>query len=325
MEDKLAENHFAYNYLDPLDLGSMAGGDSLFLKLVDTPAFQRLKYIRFLGAIDYALVPAPNGHKGNSRYTRYQHSLEVARLALLYARERGIAFPDHRPLYVAALLHDIGHAPLSHSLEPVFQELFGLEHHRVTQDIITNRVPIGAALYKLLREYGMDIDRIVELICGNDPSFDDFFAGPINFDTIEGILRSQTYIKPKRISISPERVTIAALWRSNNDDRDIVDEFLSYKDRIYRYVINSQIGVLADYACQHYMRRHLVHISPKDYFATEGQLFRKMPGLRELLKSPSFSTSMLKLIDRPIAFTARKFYIDPNCDFFSRDDRGRYR
>ena len=72
-------NRPAYDFSDPVDLKRMAGGDPLFAELVATPAFQRLKSICFLGGIDYLLVPAPNGAKGNIRYTRHQHSLGVAR------------------------------------------------------------------------------------------------------------------------------------------------------------------------------------------------------------------------------------------------------
>jgi HD superfamily phosphohydrolase len=114
-------NRPAYNFSDPLDLKQMARYDPLFAELVATPAFQRLKSIRFLGGIDYLLVRVPNGANRNIRYTRYQHSLGVARLALLYGNQRGLSFSERRILYVAALLHDVGHAPLSHSLEPVLR------------------------------------------------------------------------------------------------------------------------------------------------------------------------------------------------------------
>ena len=124
-------NRPAYDFSDPVNLKGMTGGDPLFAGVVATPAFQRLKSIRFLGGIDYLLVRAPNGVKGNIRYTRYQHSLGVARLALHYCQERGLSSSERRLVYVAALLHDVGHAPLSHSLEPVFDEIFGLEHHRI--------------------------------------------------------------------------------------------------------------------------------------------------------------------------------------------------
>jgi len=125
----------------------------------------------------------------------------------------------------------------------------------------------------------------------------------INFDTIEGILRSQNYTKPKRnILISPEKVTKAAIRRANEADRDTVDEFWSYKEQTYRYVVNSHVGILADYACQLYMRRHLDKIALDDYFCTEEQIFRKIPGLRELLTSRTIEADILKLLDKPIRF-----------------------
>src|SRR5208337_2078246 len=122
----LTRNLPPYNFSDPIDLPRMAGGDPLFVELVETPAFRRLKSIRFLGGIDYLLVRSPNGATRNIRYTRYQHSLGVARLALLYSEQRDLSIAERRTVYVAALLHDVGHAPLSHSLEPIFEQAFGL-------------------------------------------------------------------------------------------------------------------------------------------------------------------------------------------------------
>jgi HD superfamily phosphohydrolase len=81
-----------YDFSDPVDVKGVTGGDPLFAELVATPAFQRLKSVRFLGGIDYLLVRSPNGIGRNIRYTRYQHSLGVARLALLYSEERALIF-----------------------------------------------------------------------------------------------------------------------------------------------------------------------------------------------------------------------------------------
>ncbi len=73
-----------HSFRDPTDIPAITGGDPLLMELVATPAFQRLREIRFLGAIDYRLIPSPNGKPGATRYTRYQHSLGVMRLARLY-------------------------------------------------------------------------------------------------------------------------------------------------------------------------------------------------------------------------------------------------
>lgn len=320
-----ALNRPIYDFSEPVDVRTIAGNDELFPEVVATRAFQRLKAIRFLGGIDYLLVRVPNGAKRNIRYTRYQHSLGVARLALLYCNIREVHPTDRRVIYVAALLHDIGHAPLSHSLEPVFKEVFGLEHHRATENIISGRVPLGKELCEILRRHHVDIERVMAVISGEESGFDGFFDGPINFDTIEGILRSQSYIRSSPATPSPESVTEAAIRRSSLKDRDLVDLFWASKDHIYRNVINSRAGVLADFACQLFLRRYLDQVTTEDYFGTEEQIFQKLSGLRKLLVSRTFEAEIMRQIDRPIAFKARHFFIDSSGDFFARQDSCRYR
>ena len=314
-----------YNFLEPVDLSAAAGGDPFFLELAATKAFRRLKSIHFLGGIDYLLVRSPNGARGNVRYTRYQHSLGVASLALFYCDAMALPYTERRLVCAAALLHDIGHAPLSHSLEPVFKEVFGLAHHQANEDIVTGRVPLGVEVYNALRSNNVDIERLIAIIAGQEAGYHGFFAGPINFDTIEGIIRARAYTKPNPNKLSPDTVTEAALRRSGERDRRAVDEFWSYKDQVYRHIINSRTGVLADLACQIFMRRNLDAMSPDDYFVTEAQIFHKLPGLRDLLTSRSFENEILRQVNRPISYTARRFYIEPSADFFARDDTDRYR
>ena len=257
-----------YNFKAPLDLETAESADPLLPRLVATPAFQRLRDIRFLGGIDYARIPSPNGRPGSRRYTRFQHSLGVARLALLYADERQLPSADRRLIAAAALLHDVGHAPLSHSLEPVFKEAFGIDHHAATEDVLRARVPLGSEVGAVLAEAKVDVDRLAAVIAGREPGHDGFFAGPINFDTIEGILRSQTYEYPVP-KLRPDAVMLAASRRSSHSDREKVDEFWDCKDRVYRDIINSKMGMLADALCQDAMRRHLDRFSRADYLMTE--------------------------------------------------------
>ena len=54
----------------------------LYRDVIDSSAFQRLRDIRFLGAIDYTFQP----NQYQKRHTRYEHSLGVAELALAYAK-----------------------------------------------------------------------------------------------------------------------------------------------------------------------------------------------------------------------------------------------
>ncbi len=315
----------AYDFAAPIGTGFGGAREPVLDRLVATRAFRRLQHVRFLGGIDYLRVPTPNGRPGSRRYTRYQHSLGVARLALLYCDLKEVRGLERGLIVVAALLHDIGHAPLSHSLEPVFKSAFGIDHHGATEALVTGRVPLGREVHAILKTEGIDIERLVAIIGGHEPGHDGFFAGPINFDTIEGILRTQTYEKPAPRLASPETVMMAAARRASAADRIAVDEFWSYKDLVYRFIINAPSGILADAACQAFMHRHLAAFSAADVLSTEDVVFRKLPGLRRLLLSPGFSREVGTVLDTAIRFKVRRFEVDPRGDFFTRDDETRYR
>ena len=314
-----------HSFRDPTDIPTITGGDPLLTELVATPAFQRLREIRFLGAIDYRLIPSPNGKPRTIRYTRYQHSLGVMRLAILYCDFQSVPTAKRQLVCTAALLHDIGHPPLSHSMEPVFKEKLGIEHHKATKDIISGQVSAGKEVSAVLRRNGIDADEVIALISGECTAFDRFFDGPINFDTIEGILRSCEYFRSTSTMTRPDTVAEAAIRRETPDDRDVVDRFWGYKDWVYKNIINSRMGVLSDLACQLFLRRHLDDIDIDSYFETEPDFFRRLPRLRELLVSNKFETDVLRLIEEPVRYRNRNYYIDPAGDFFDRCDEVRYK
>lgn len=311
-----------YKFSAPVDLRTFAD-EPLFHDLIRTEAFQRLGSVRFLGGIDYLLVRNPNGTQGNTRYTRLQHSLGVARLALEYSSMFKLAAADRDLIVAAALLHDIGHAPLSHSIEPVFRECFAIDHHDATRDIIFGHVEIGRTVYKTLRKCSIDIDRLASLVAGKDSGFHGFFSGPINFDTIEGILRTRTFGNAPG-AFAPDVVVDAAINRSSPTHQEIVDQFWLYKDQVYRHVINSSLGILADQVCQIFARSNLENLQAADYFTDEDALFRKLPGLRQLLTSTDFVSEATNHLPEVVHYTERRFCVEPTADFFSRDDRKRY-
>ncbi len=297
--------------------------DPLFKAIINTGAFKRLNNIRFLGGIDYILVPFPNGSKSNVRYTRYQHSLGVGKLALYYANLRELTESQTRLAFAAGLLHDIGHAPLSHSLEPVFQDAFGIDHHQATESIIRGEIPLGKELFQTLKEYHIDIDNLTALINGEDDVFEGFFSSPINFDTIEAILRSRRYIKPRDISPCPIDIVRAATLRASDTDRLLVDRFWEYKQQVYKHIVRSRDGVIADYLCQKTARSHLNRLTKEDFFSTEQRLFERMPNLRKILQRFLPIEESL-FLDEPIPYKMRHFYVEQNECFFERMDKKRY-
>ena len=90
--------------------------DEFFCELIDNGHFQRLRFIKQLTS--QQVYPSAN-------HTRFEHSLGVYHLARLYVDnlragllENDLEMNDYDVLLlnvsIAALLHDVGHAPLSH-------------------------------------------------------------------------------------------------------------------------------------------------------------------------------------------------------------------
>jgi hypothetical protein len=315
----------SHDYMHPTT-HSVASEDAPFIQsIIYSNAFERLRDIKFLGAIDYFLVPHPNQAPTGRRYSRYQHSLGVARLAGLYSLSRNLATPLRRLAYAAALLHDVGHSPLSHSLEPYFKATFGLDHHGVTKDIILGKSIFGMSLPSVLKQYGVDPDAVVSVLDGIDDPFEGFFSGPINFDTIEGILRTWRYVKATSLGLTPEAVLLAATFRSTADHERIVDDFWTEKQKVYSLIIQSNDGFLADYVCQDIAREFSLKTSKDDFLLTESAFFRKLPQLRDALNSglPSYIGKSDKYLT--LEAPSRTFYVDHAQNFFSRNDRLRYR
>ena len=314
-----------YDYSNPLKSRDVSKLDPLLALLIQTTAFQRLKDVRFLGGIDYVLVPAPNGAPNNTRYNRFQHSIGVALLATKYAEAREL--PENLRLLAAAaaLLHDVGHAPLSHSLEPLFERAFGIDHHQATTDIILGRSGLGNSVWRLLIDSGLDPEEVVEVINGRHDPFEGFFAGPINFDTIEGILRSRQYLKPGANAFTPEAVLMAAINRTSKADANVVDRFWSYKDDVYRFLIRSERGVLADHICQHFAEKAIHRLSKVDYFSSEQNFFKKVPEVRKFLKSRVARRAEMLPKGESVPYKLRSFHVHSASDFFSREDCNRYR
>ncbi|MBD1876089.1 HD domain-containing protein [Nodosilinea sp. FACHB-131] len=130
------------SYHDPLHgaitLHASDPDEALLTQLIDTPAFQRLRRIRQLGPASLTFHGAES-----SRFTHSLGVMAIARRAFDQIQRR---YPDLAPyratVLVAALLHDIGHGPFSHTAE----EVFGLQHEQWTRRIIRELPEIHDAL-----------------------------------------------------------------------------------------------------------------------------------------------------------------------------------
>src|SRR6476661_8886304 len=156
--------------------------DPLALRLIDTRAFQRLRYVRQLG-LAYLVYPGAS-------HSRFEHALgayNLARHALGLLEERGFTqgLPADECIVVrcAALLHDIGHYPYSHALE----EIGALHHEEVARPLITT----GQVADVLRDGLGDDApERIMALVRGkSDSALAGLISGSLDLDKIEYLKR----------------------------------------------------------------------------------------------------------------------------------------
>ncbi len=155
--------------------------DTLALELVDTPVFQRLRYVRQLG-LTYLVYPG-------ATHTRFEHALgayHLCKIAIALLRERGIpgvSDDECTITAIAALLHDVGHYPFSHALE----EIGAMHHEEVATDLITTG-RLASILRARLGENAPE--RIIALIRGkaNTP-LQGLVAGSLDLDKIEYLKR----------------------------------------------------------------------------------------------------------------------------------------
>ncbi|MFD1432864.1 HD domain-containing protein [Lacticaseibacillus yichunensis] len=110
----------------------------VILDLIDTPEFQRLRRIKQLGVASFVFQGA--------EHTRFTHSLGVYEITREICDNFAINYPSQTPgdglwddserlvAECAALLHDIGHGPYSHT----FEHIFDTDHEAITRRIITD-------------------------------------------------------------------------------------------------------------------------------------------------------------------------------------------
>jgi HD superfamily phosphohydrolase len=94
------------------------------IKVIDTPIFQRLRYIKQLGPT-YLVYPG-------ATHTRFAHSIGTMFMMDLFLKnavKAEVSDEDTEKLRLAALLHDIGHYPFSHTLEYTAVDKFGGKNH----------------------------------------------------------------------------------------------------------------------------------------------------------------------------------------------------
>ena len=171
--------------------------DDLETALIGSRPMQRLRYIRQLG-LTYLIFPG-------AEHSRFSHALGAMHLAgRVYdhlAPWTDGALPvdpgcrERRLVRAAALLHDVGHAPFSHSAEDLFEG--GIDHEAMTRNLLTT-----AEIREIFAEHDADgeilepeaVIRVLEGRAeGAERILSQIISGELDVDKMDYLLRDNLY------------------------------------------------------------------------------------------------------------------------------------
>lgn len=147
--------------------------------IVDSAVFQRLRRISQLPFADLVYPGA--------RHTRFDHSLGSFHLAGQMTTQLGLE--EHRAKVVkyAALLHDVGHPPFSHLLEPLLFER-QTNHERIGIKIIQEDEQLASAI----ESSGVQTRDVTDILDRKTPE-SAIVVGPVDCDKLDFLLRDSYF------------------------------------------------------------------------------------------------------------------------------------
>ncbi len=215
----------------------------MIMELIDTIAFQRLRRIKQLGAASLLFHGA--------EASRFTHSIGVFCIARkIYTRliESKPSFCENKfVLYGAALLHDLGHGPLSHTSEAIFDH----NHERWSQKLVKNYSPINSILQKYGNELPRQIGELFESKQLFSKPLKTLISSEIDCDRLDYLLRDSYNTGTKYGLVDLERI-ISALTFSPDGNIAVkpkgiiaIEHFLILRNLMYRTIYNHRINEIS--------------------------------------------------------------------------------
>ncbi|MBN1590901.1 MAG: HD domain-containing protein [Pirellulales bacterium] len=213
-------------------------------QLIDAPEFRRLNQISQLGLV--SLVYPAAGH------TRFEHSLGVYRLALLFLRRlahdrrfaQAITAADAERLLAAALLHDLGHWPFCHPIEDI--DLPGVPSH----ELFANSFLLEGEIADVLRtDWGIAPREVVALLAEKPRDrasrvLASMLSGPVDIDKMDYLFRDSLHAGvPYGRNFDHQRLIGSLCLNEQGDSLAITDKGKTAAEMMVfsRYVMFSEV------------------------------------------------------------------------------------
>ncbi|HEX7070210.1 MAG TPA: HD domain-containing protein, partial [Rhodothermales bacterium] len=254
-------------FSDPVH-GFISVPKNLILALIETPEVQRLRRIRQLG-VGYLVFPG-------AEHTRFGHALGAMALmqdALASLTEKGtpISPEEYTAALAAALLHDIGHGPFSHTLE-----------HTLIRDF--NHESMSRALLDDLNaRFDGELELAIRIFDGEyeRPFFHQLVSSQLDMDRLDYLRRDSFYTGVVEGEVGVDRIikTLRVEPLEGGPDSRIVIEskgiyavenFLIARRLMYWQVYLHKTVVAGDHLLLHLFRRVREHLEADRSHLVEG-------------------------------------------------------
>ena len=149
-------------------------------KLINTKEFQRLRRIKQLGGTSMVFPSA--------EHSRFVHSLGVyeitRRITELEQVKNHLTDYERLTVLCAALLHDLGHGPFSHSFEGIFH----YNHEEMTTALIRGHTEVNEILSQVDPQLPEDVAKIIEKKA-DKPMLVQMISSQVDADRMDYLLR----------------------------------------------------------------------------------------------------------------------------------------
>lgn len=192
---------------DPI-YGFVSITNPLIYDLIQHPYFQRLRRISQMG-MSYLVYPG-------AHHTRFHHALgcmHIMQKTIQVLRFKGVEISDkeENALYIAILLHDIGHGPFSHAME-----------HSIVEDVNHESISL-LFMDKLNREFNGQLDLAIKIFKGeyHRKFMLHLISSQLDMDRMDYLKRDSFYSGVAEGNINSERL-IQML--DVEDDKLVIEE-----------------------------------------------------------------------------------------------------
>lgn len=197
------------------------------LDIVNTFIFQRLRYIKQLATAWYVYPGAT--------HTRFSHSLGAMHIAgmiasKLYRQGYIHKAEDIQLLRLAALLHDIGHTPFSHAIEPFYRQRLGIDHEDISRVVIEESPEIR----EVLSRHSFDYKEVLAVLEGRyrEPLYNQLLSSDVDIDRMDYLIRDALHTGVAYGVIDIHRL-IATITVDGDGNVAILDKGIDAVDNFY--------------------------------------------------------------------------------------------